>query len=456
MTTTYILLGIYVLLLGIITYIASRRKSDDDYLRASGEIKWGTFAISMFASLFSSYNLVITLTFSYLFGPWVIVVYLGVLFAFLAMYYLVKNQNSEVIKNKRFNSVIDYFIDKFGSRTASILNLALILVVFILISLQFFINTSVFSNIVGWDKYTTSLVVGLIVLGYIFIAGLKVEIYTDVFQGILMILIIGLVFMVDISKISSQTVSEILTNKTIIIGAFSLAAAQFLTILIQPEIWQRVYATKDIKHLRKGFTVSFIMLMLVLVPLILIGLTVRSIGGIENPGNIFYNILETSAPGWFLPFLSVALFAAFMSSLDSLLFAISSQFAKYGLWIKSVDQPYLHEDKKLVKKTRITIIIVILLTLTTSLFFTNFLVNVMQLVSLLTVISTVVLFSILAKVSECETFYGAIVALVFFVVAAFSGLITDTAHTTLYPSAAIIVYMAFQKLFVKIRALNKT
>jgi Na+/proline symporter len=444
-------MALYIVILGLITFVAARNKSEDDYLRASGNIGWGALGISLFASLFSSYNLVVNLTLSYLFGPWIVVVYLGVFLSFVAMYYLVKGQNIEIVRNKRFNSIVDYFIDKFGNRTASALN---ILLLFILISLQFFINTTVFNNIIGWGKYETSIVVGLIVLTYTYLAGLKVEILTDVFQGILMILIVGLVFMIDTSQISSQTVSDVLTDKTIIISAFSIGIAQFLSILVQPDVWQKVYAAKSMNHLKKGLGISFVLLMIVLVPMILIGLTVRSIG-IDDPGNIFYSILNTAAPGWFMPFLSVALFAAFMSSLDSLLFAISSQFSKYGFWIKSNDQPYLNDDKKLVKRTRITIVVVILLTLITSLFFSNFLVGVMQLVSLLTVISVVVLFSIITKSIETEVFYGSIAALVIYLVAVFTGMITDVAYTTLYPSAGVIIYLALQKLVVNIRARNK-
>ncbi len=450
MINIYIALGVYIAILGIITFVASRRRSADDFLRASSEIGWKTFALSVFASTISSYNIVVGLTFSYIFGPWVIVTYLGVLFAFIGIYYLAKNQNTEVVISKRFNSVVDYFIYKFGKRNASVLNLSLLLVLFIFISLQFFVNTTVFSNILGWDKYTSSLSVGIIVLLYTIIAGLKVELFTDVFQGILMIFVVGLVFMVDTSQISWGTMSPLLTDKTIIAGAISLAAAQFLTILVQPEMWQRVYATKSIVHLRKGFLASWILLMLVVIPLIIIGLSVRASGGIDNPGNLFYNILETSAPQWFLPFLSVALFAAFMSSLDSSLFAISSQLGKYGFWIKSKEHPYQTQDKTLVRNTRVAVIIVTILTLATSLYFSSFLLYVLQLVSLLTLISAVVLISLLFKTSKSETFLGLIVGLAFFLYAAFSGLITGAPHTTLYPSAVVILYMLSQKLAIRV------
>jgi len=452
--STYIALGFYIAILGVLTFIASRGRNEDDFLRASSKIGWKTFALSVFASTISSYNIVVGLTFSYIFGPWVVVTYLGVLFAFIGIYYLAKSQNPEVVISKRFNSVVDYFIYKFGERTASVLNLSLLLVLFIFISLQFFINTAVFSNILGWDKYTSSISVGIIVLLYTVIAGLKVEIFTDVFQGILMFFIVGLVFMVDTSQISGETISPLLSDRTIIVGAISLAAAQFLTLLVQPEMWQRIYATKSIGDLKKGFFASWILLMLVIIPLIIIGLAVRANGGIDNPSNLFYSILETSAPQWFLPLLSVALFAAFMSSLDSSLFAISSQLGKYGFWFSSKKHPYQSQDKTVVRNTRMAVVIVTILALATSLYFSSLLLYVLQLVSLLTVISTVVIFSLLFNTTRNETFFGVLVALASFFYAAFSGLISEVPYTALYPSATVTIYMLIHNFAIRLRKLT--
>ena len=414
-------------------------------------------AVSVFASIISSYNIIVGLTFSYLFGPWVILVYLGALFAFLGIYYIAKNQNQEIVISKKFNSVIDYFAYKFGELNASLLNLLMMLVLFIFISLQFFVNTTIFSNILNWDKYTSSIIVGIVVLLYTVIGGLKIEIFTDVFQGILMFFIVGLVFMVDTSSITITTFTPLLSDKTLIIGAISLAVAQFLTLLVQPEMWQRVYAAKSISDVKKGFIASWILLIVIIIPQIIVGLTIRASGGIDTPNNLFYDILKTSAPEWFLPFLSVALFAAFMSSLDSSLFALGSQFGKYGFWIKSNENTFMKSDKTIVKNTRISIIVITILSLTVSLFFSNFLIYVFNLISLLTVISTVVLLSLTLKLSSKETLFSTLAGCIFFIYAAFSGLISEVPYTVLYPSAVVIVFILIQNILLRLlHNLNKT
>lgn len=444
----YIALGVYFVILGIITYFSSRRKNDNDFLVASRNVGWLNIGIAIFAASISSYNLVLGITFSYLFGPWVILVYVGVLLAFIGIYYLVKTQKSEIIIGEKFITIIDFIADKFGTRNATVMNFALMITLFVFLALNFFVNTTVVSKIFGWDKYTSSILVGVVVLLYTLVGGLKVSILTDVFQGILMLMFGGLVFLVDTSKITFASFQPLLTDQTIIIGAVSLMISQFLTMLTWPEIWQRVYATKSLPDLKKGFALSWFLLLVILIPEILIGLTARATGGISDPSNLFYDILATSTPGWFLPFLSIALLAAFMSTLDASLFALGTQLGKYGLRVKP-DAPSDNDDKQIVKRTRIAIIIVTILSLVLSLYFSNFLIAVFQLASLATVISTVLVLSVILKTKNNETLLGLCVGIITFLCAAFGGLITAVPYTSLYPSGFIVLFMLIQNIIYR-------
>ena len=363
MLEKYFAIGIYLVLLTLITWLSARHKNVGDFLFASHDVSWKNLSVSIFASTVSSYNVVLTITFAFIFGPYILLVFLGALAAFVGIYLIVKKYK-DIIQERGFNNIIDFFAHKFDSKTATILNLAFILVLFIFIILQFFINTSIFYEIMGWNKYTSSIVIGGIVLVYTTIGGLKTEIYTDIFQGILMFLIVALVFMVDTSVITSQTIGKILADKKIIVSAIALAIAQFLTLLIQPEMWQRVVAARSIKDLKKGFIVSWVLLTLFIIPLIIIGISARASNTIQDPSNLFYDILATSAPVWFLPILVVGLFAAFMSTLDSSLFAIASQLGKYGFIVKRGEHGKKNKreyDRSIAKNTRVSIVVVTIL-----------------------------------------------------------------------------------------------
>ena len=451
MSEKYFAIIIYVIILGVITWLSARRKSVEDFLYASHNIGWKSLAMSLFSSAFSSYNVVVTLTFAFLFGPYVLLVFLGILAAF-ACIYLIAKKYKEVVFGSRFNNIIDFIRYKFDLKVVNSLNLALIAVLFLFITLQLFINTTIFSEFLGWSKYTSAIFVSVIVLLYITAGGLKTEIFTDVFQGILMLLIISLVFMVDVSTITSESVKSLLFNKTIFFGALTLGAAQFLTLLVQPEIWQRVAAARSLAHLKKGLLVSWFLLALVIIPMIIIGLVVRSSGTIERPEALFYDIVETAAPAWFFPFLLVSLFAAFMSTLDSSLFAISSQLGKYGFMtiIKKTRKETLIDDRQIAKNIRISIVIVLVLALIASLFLGSFLKGVFGLISLLTVISVSVLMSLILKLSSNETFIALWVGIIVFTFALFGGYVTEEPITTLYPSFFLIGYILLQRIALRV------
>ena len=456
MLEKYFAIGIYLVLLTLITWLSARHKNVGDFLFASHDVSWKNLSVSIFASTVSSYNVVLTLTFAFIFGPYILLVFLGALAAFVGIYLIVKKYK-DIIQERGFNNIIDFFAHKFDSKTATILNLAFILVLFIFIILQFFINTTIFYEIIGWNKYTSSIVIGAIVLVYTTIGGLKTEIYTDIFQGILMFLIVALVFMVDTSVITSQTIGKILADKKIIVSAIVLAVAQFLTLLIQPEMWQRVVAARSIKDIKKGFIVAWVLLTLFIIPLIIIGISARASNTIQDPSNLFYDILATSAPVWFLPILVVGLFTAFMSTLDSSLFAIASQLGKYGFIVRRGEHEKKNKreyDRSIAKNTRVSIVVVTILALIASLFLADFLSVVFGLISLMTVISVAVLWSLIFKPSSNESFAAILVGISAFISMLFGGLITQEALTSLYPSFVLVGYLLLQTLGIRIFQVN--
>lgn len=447
--SNYIALGFYLLVLTILTLVASKHESKADFLVASRNVGWKSLGISIFASIISSYNIVVGLSFSYFFGPWVALVYAGALLGFVIIYHLVKNESTAKLVNGNFSSIIDFLMDKFGRINASIFNISFIIVLFLFISVQFFVNTTIFSSIMGWDKYTSSLVVGIIVFLYIVKGGLKVEILTDVFQGLLMLLFIGLLFFVDISKLSLETIIPLLKDKTLVISAFSLGVSQFLTLLVQPEMWQRIYASKSNVDLKKSILLSTGLVFIFIVPIILIGLSVRIEGGEVHSETLFYDVLKNSAPNWFLPFISIALFAAFMSSLDSALFALGTQIGKYGIWIRSNSALKEKNESRDVVNIKKAILFITATTLITSLFFSDFLSSVLQLISLLTVNAVVILLGILLKLSNKEVFISSLFGIILFFIATFGNIISDKPYTVLYPSIAVVLYVIVQRFVVK-------
>lgn len=193
--------------------------------------------------------------------------------------------------------------------------------------------------------------------------------------------------------------------------------------------------------------------MLVVIPEIIIGLAARGGSVVNNPNTIFYDLLHATAPEWFFPILLVSIFAAFMSTLDSSLFAISSQLGKYGFIVKKKTSEANHEkstNEKIANRTRFWIITVLILALIASLFFGSFIKGVFDLISLLTVMSVTLLLGVILRLNSNEIFIAALMGLAVFLIAFFGGFITSKAYTTLYPSAVLTGYIALQTISIKI------
>ena len=341
-------------------------------------------------------------------------------------------------------NVIDYFSYKLGIKVSSLLNLIFLFFLFFFIVLQFYVNTFVFSSLLGLNKYISSLIIGIVVLLYTYIGGLKTDSKTDIFQGIFMFLLIPLVFMVDKSSLTIDVIKANISNSLLFISAISLAVVQFLTLLIQPELWQRVYSSKTLKDLKKGFILAVSLFFIIFLAEIIIGISVNSSGLIKDPNNAFYEVIKIAAPSWFFPIIIVALFAAFMSTLDSSLFAISSQLAKQGIVFRNKERT----ETEIIKRSRISMVLVIILGLLTSWFLVDFISSVFNLLSIATIASTVILFSFILKATHKESFIALILGVITYIVSNYLGLITQNPWTILYPSLIIAAYMIIQAVVV--------
>lgn len=427
--------ALYILILFTITYLSKRKEGDTDFLIASRNLGWQSIGLSVFASLISSFNIVIGITFAYLFGVYYLVIFLSLIGAYIFFYYFYK-QHKRLFAAERLLTVVDYFKYRFGTSVARIAETIFLVVLLFFITLQINVNTQVFTALFSVDKYTAVIAIAGIVLLYVMIGGFKTVVKTDIFQGIFMLAIVFLALFVGTEYIEPSGVVANISNTTLLFSALALLVVQFLTLISQPELWQRVYAAKNSKELWRGFTFSFVLLLVALTPIMLIGMNANFGGLLEDPGNAFFEVLSFGAPSWFVPILSVSLLAAFMSTLDSSLFALSSQLAK-NTFVKL-------NSRSIAWNTRFWIPIVLIVATSLSLFVSDLLTSVFQLVSLLTVTSTVFLASFILRMRNVEVGIAVVVGVIAFIYALYGGVITQEPITSLYPSFFVAGFIVVQ------------
>jgi len=195
-----------------------------------------------------------------------------------------------------------------------------------------------FDSFLGID-YETGVIVGSIfIIAYTFVGGYKAVSYTDVVQGVLMLL--GLIAVPAAAIIAAGGLGEVreslMQQDPALTSMFSFGStpawigiASFMAIglpfLGVPQLLIRYMSARDDGELRKARIVSMIVLSIFLFGAVTAGVAGRALyPGLEDPEAIFPTISTNLFPPIIAGMLLVVVLSAIMSTVDSLLLLASS------------------------------------------------------------------------------------------------------------------------------------
>ncbi len=327
MSVIYIYLGLYVLLLLSIALYVARKENKEDFLisnrdRAGWQILLSKFAGSIGATWFITYT-----AFAFEYGLAIYGILFGFVLGYFSFAYWAAPRIYEYSREKKFYTQSDFVLHATGSRRAS--DFATI----ITILMQFlWLLTGVVAGsqvIAYFDllSYEFALVLTLsVILLYTFIAGFKAVVITDIFQSIIIfLLLVGLSFVI----FGGNSFGEILSVETESLGVGTLLGFLIygsVSVFALADRYQLCYAAKDLKSLKRGMGFAIGPLLVAAFFLVLIGLFVRGQNPGLDPGVVFIFALESFLPLALLPLAVVLFFAGLMSSADTSVFAIASHY----------------------------------------------------------------------------------------------------------------------------------
>ena len=357
MTTKYIILFLYFIVLFLIGYFASKRiKNTKDYYVGGKKLGYWVVAFSARATGESAWLLLGLTGLGAMVGVsafWTVlgeVVGVGISWFFMAEKFKKLSDKYESI------TIPDYLVSRFKSTTHTlriVAATALSLFVIIYVSAQIDATGSAFESFLGWNYYTGAIVGFFIVLTYIFTGGFIAVAWSDLFQGLIMLF--GLLFlpiMAYFSISSDVSVSEELTKLDPyflniwgeggfnMLNLFTILGFLFIGLgfMGSPQLFIRFMSIKDTSEIRKGRWVAIIFTLLTDASAVLIGIYGRylltSVG--DNPeeilGNGAQNILpmlvEKIMPLTLIGLYIAAVLSAIMSTIDSLLVVASSAISR--------------------------------------------------------------------------------------------------------------------------------
>ena len=186
----------------------------------------------------------------------------------------------------------------------------------------------------GTDLWKTSLIILVSTLIYTLKGGLRISILTDKFQFIIISVFLILIFYylflsgninIDINLITSKA-STLIDPKYFYgyTAGITFFIAVFATNLFDQGVWQRVFAAKSMDDVEKGFKNSFFIVLPVILLLGFCGIVAVSLDQAKDPSTIIFSLLLSSGGMMFAIAILILALTLVISSMDTLINAISS------------------------------------------------------------------------------------------------------------------------------------
>ncbi len=357
MISKYVILFGYFAILFTIGYFASKRvKNTEDYYVGGKKLGYWVVAFSARATGESAWLLLGLTGLGAMVGVSAFWVVLGEVIGVSISWFFMAEKFKKL--SDKYNSITipDYLVSRFKSKSHTlriVAATALSLFVVIYVSAQIDATGTAFESFLGWNYFTGAILGFFIVLAYIFSGGFVAVAWSDLFQGLIML--IGLVllpivafFTIDSSVSVSQELVKLdpsflniwgnggfnMLNLATILG-FAFIGLGFMGA---PQLFIRFMAIKNTAEIKKGRWVAVVFTLLTDSCAVLIGIYGRylltSFG--ENPETILGNgaqnvlplLVEKIMPLALIGVYVAAVLSAIMSTIDSLLVMSSSAISR--------------------------------------------------------------------------------------------------------------------------------
>ena len=441
LTLTIIFFLIYIAILLAIGIISARKSSEEDFMLANRSVAGFQVAATMSASFFDGSVLAIYLAYVYQYGFSAIWLFIG-----LAIGFLLLRKYAGIIKHKadelKVYSMPEYFFKIFGKKNGLMFSLLLVLQFFLLLVVNLVISGKVLSAIFPL-KYSIAVAIGgAIVLTYLLLAGFKAVVHTDFFQLIIMFVLslsVG-IFLLGKTHIPASEFNLGTLGAGNIVGFLLIAG---LGIMVAPDVWQRIFATKDEKNLKRGLSYVTIILPALATIISIVGLATKQAFPNILPEDALVTGFSHLLPFGLKEFGMVLLYAVALSSSDTVTFVVSSIFTRD---IKNYTKRYSEESMK--RLTRFFMVFFIVLAVITGIIYQDILSLGFSLASLNLALFPVVFGSLYWKLKENAVFWSLVLALVSVIILfATQSLSPETAIISL--PVSLLSLLLFQKILKK-------
>lgn len=344
MSTTVIVLIVY---LGILVVLAlwSRRETHtlSGFYLAGKKLPFWVVAFSTNATGESGWLLLGLSGMGYAVGVQAYWVVIGEIVGIALSWWLISRRLKRLGDKADAITVPDVLVAKFADRWHLIRAVAVVIIVIMVttyVTAQMVASGKALSSFLGMEYQTAVIVGSIFIIGYTFIGGYKAVSYTDVVQGVLMLL--GLIAVPVAAVVASggwsEVESSLLLQDPALLDMFAVSngnklmwitIASFIAIglpfLGAPQLLVRFMSARDDGEIRKARVLSVGVLLIYTIGAVTAGVAGRALfPGLEDPETIFPVLSNNLFPAVISGLLLVVVLSAIMSTVDSLLLLASS------------------------------------------------------------------------------------------------------------------------------------
>lgn len=439
MALSIIFFSSYIAVVIVIGILSSRKETEEGFMIAERNVGGIQLSASMSAGFFDGAILAIYIGYVYQYGLSAAWLFVGITLGFLLL-----RKYSPRIKQKadelKVYSMPEYFYRLLGKRNGLMFSLFLITQFFFFLIIGLIVSGKILSGIFPIQYALAVFIGGGIILTYLLLAGFKAVVKTDFFQFLVMILMTAIVaiFLFGKTHFDSSNLNLTAIGLGNIVGFLILGG---LGIMVAPDIWQRIFAARDAKTLKRGLGYSGVTLVLLGVVISVLGLATKQYFPNIVPEDALVTGFNNLLPSVLQAFGMVLLYAVALSSSDTVTFVISSIFTRD---LQNYSTKY--NQKSMRKLTSLFMVTFVFIAILIAVFYQNILHLGLALASLNVALFPVVFATLHWALKKAAVFWSLVCAYISVVILFFLGSLTPETAIISLPMALFSLLM-FQKLF---------
>jgi Na+/proline symporter len=323
-----IFMGYLIVNVGFGLYWGRNNKTIEDYALGGRNFSTGTLVSTIMAGWLGGDYLFITLAQVYTTGLHYAIGCLGMAFGLFLVAYVFVPRMGEFLGNI---SVAEAMGNLYGKRVRMISAICGSIVAAGFLALQFKVFASIFRSYLGISNDYTIYLAGFIVIAYSAFGGIRSIAFTDVIQfftfGVL-IPVLSIIIWHEYTNINGFDFTAATSNPMFDYKEFiGLSNPQFWSLIFlfvlfatpgfDPTLFQRISIGRSVKQVKKAFTISSILLLLILCGMSWIGFLLFNVDPNLEPESLVHYIIDNYSHVGLKGFILVGIGAMCMSNGDA-------------------------------------------------------------------------------------------------------------------------------------------